>query len=156
MRSVRTIVDRLNSRTVKTDDGCWIFQTTSKTHGGHCVIGWNGKTWLAHRASWVVFNGAIPNGLNVLHKCVGHPDCWNPEHLYLGTQKENGADAVSQGRFPDRRGENGGSAKLTNALVRELRGNREGFSLDQVAEMYGINRNTLKSVLYNQRIWTNV
>ena len=53
---------------------------------------------LAHRISWELHNGPITEGMNVNHKCnVAH--CVNPEHLYVGTQKQNVRDSINAGNF---------------------------------------------------------
>jgi hypothetical protein len=57
----------------------------------------NGKTILAHRLSYQLFKGPIPDGLHVLHKC-DVTECVNPEHLFVGTNLENITDSVSKGR----------------------------------------------------------
>jgi hypothetical protein len=52
---------------------------------------------MAHRWSWTLANGPIPDGMVVMHRC-DNPPCVNPGHLSLGTQLENIADRVSKGR----------------------------------------------------------
>lgn len=59
----------------------------------------------AHRAVWTAYNGPIPDGLFLLHKCDVKA-CVNPEHLSLGTQADNIRDMINKGR--DRRGNGGG------------------------------------------------
>jgi len=72
--------------------GCWVF--TGPTVGrGHGMWG----RVLAHRHSWSLANGPIPEGMWVLHHC-DNPPCVNPMHLYLGTIRENTDDAVARGR----------------------------------------------------------
>ena len=87
--------------------GCWIWMKAMRwdgygkaTHQGCRGIG-------AHRWAWEVVNGPIPKGLNVLHRC-DVKSCVNPDHLFLGTQKENLADCRAKGRW---HGKNQNSAK---------------------------------------------
>lgn len=71
---------------------CWVWTA--------CAIkgyGYISRT-LAHRVSWEIHNSPIPEGLCVLHKC-DNPPCVNPEHLFLGTKKDNILDAVAKGRW---------------------------------------------------------
>lgn len=77
-------------------NGCWEY-SAAVTHNGYGRIKHNGKTIRAHRASWLVHFGPIPDGLNVLHKC-DNPPCINPDHLFLGTTQENMDDKVAKGR----------------------------------------------------------
>lgn len=51
----------------------------------------------AHRVSWALTYGPVPDGLDVLHKC-DNPPCVNPEHLFLGTQRDNNLDRDAKGR----------------------------------------------------------
>jgi hypothetical protein len=77
---------------------------------------------LAHRVSWSISNGPIPVEMCVLHRC-DNPSCVNPEHLFLGTQKDNIADMVEKGRnkSPGVKGQSHHSAKLNNAGVHKIR-----------------------------------
>jgi hypothetical protein len=81
-------------------DGCWIWQGAKHFRGyGACAQTYGDCR--AHRVSWLLTNGPIPKGQGVLHKC-DTPLCVNPEHLYLGDQKQNHADRVARGRFGHR------------------------------------------------------
>ena len=79
---------------------------------GYGVISVNGKERTAHRVTWERTYGFIPNGLFVLHRCDNRP-CINPEHLFLGTQRDNCHDRKIKGREADRRGEKNGRVKIT-------------------------------------------
>jgi len=79
---------------------CWIWTSKSRANFGYGVInlgGRNGKIERAHRVSWMLHNGAIPDGIFVLHRC-DVPLCVNPDHLFLGTRDDNNKDMSKKGR----------------------------------------------------------
>ena len=81
-----------------TNGGCWLWSAQSQTDFGYGLFKWAGKYLGAHRASWLMLVGPIPPGLSVCHKC-DIPQCINPDHLFLGTQKANVQDAIAKGRW---------------------------------------------------------
>lgn len=79
-------------------NGCWEWIGSCSHNGyGRMYLPETKKVEQAHRVSWKIFKGAIPNGLLVLHKC-DNPPCINPEHLFLGTYKDNSDDKIKKGR----------------------------------------------------------
>jgi hypothetical protein len=92
---VRSAADRFWSKVEKSDE-CWKW-TAGKHNAGYGVFWEKGRFYKAHRWSWERERGPIPDGLNLLHKC-DNPACVRPDHLFLGTQKDNVNDMVSKGR----------------------------------------------------------
>jgi hypothetical protein len=82
---------RLFKKVRPTTSGC-LEWSGCKTHGGYGTITVFNIRWSTHRLSWTVFNGPIPNGLHVLHKC-DNPSCVHPDHLFVGEHKDNMRDA---------------------------------------------------------------
>lgn len=98
-KRITPIYERLMARTVKHENGCWIW-TGAVDHRGYGTIasGIPGRPVKAHRVSYRHHHGAIKDGLGVCHHC-DTPRCVNPAHLYAGTQKQNMHDAIERGRF---------------------------------------------------------
>jgi hypothetical protein len=79
----------------KDKSGCWIFKHYKTDH--YPAFDFHGQTMGAHRASYLMFKGRIPRGKLVLHSCDNRK-CVNPDHLSIGTYKENARQMVSRGR----------------------------------------------------------
>lgn len=75
---------------------CWLWNA-AKYESGYGKYSFNKKPVYAHRFAWIHFNGEIPKGLFVLHKCDIR-NCVNPAHHFLGTKQENTDDMISKGR----------------------------------------------------------
>lgn len=83
--------------TIDEGSGCWLWKSTITIHG-YGLHNYKRKRMAAHRVSWILHNGEIPQGLFVLHKCDVR-SCVNPAHLFLGTQSDNMQDCIKKGRF---------------------------------------------------------
>lgn len=77
---------------------CWLW-TAGTTKAGYGQAASAGLNRYAHRVSWRLTHGPVPDGLWVLHKC-DNPPCLNPAHLFLGTAKDNAMDREAKGRHP--------------------------------------------------------
>lgn len=115
--------------------GCWLW--LGATNGnGYGTFKWSAsESRLAHRASWEIHRGPVPDGRHVLHRCDVRA-CVNPAHLFLGTNDDNVADRVAKGRNAPAAGEMNGRAKLTAEDVRMIRAS--GESVTALARKFGV------------------
>lgn len=102
---------------------CWEWRAYRQPKG-YGLIAHGRGTMLAHRMSWLLNVGMIPDGLCVLHKC-DNASCVNPSHLFLGTRADNNHDMERKGRAVHPEGDNNGSRLHPELLAR---GSRHGMS----------------------------
>lgn len=148
--------------------GCWLWM--GKPNGaGYGRITIQYQEMRAHRWSWNLHRGFIPDDICVLHKCDTR-SCVNPDHLFLGTREENQYDMARKGRaasgdrsgqrkYPERspRGESHGLSKLTVQEVREIRGlaTNSRLTYTAIGEMFQVSRTAIGHIVYRRR-WSHV
>jgi len=140
---------------VDVGDGCWLWTAGTDKYGYGLFYAGEGMR-LAHRLSWVMAKGEIPEGLCVLHRC-DVPSCVRPGHLFLGTQAENNRDMRDKGREFRPIGERHGKAKLTEDDVREIRRTYAagGISYRELGLIYGVCKENVYAVV-RRKSWVHV
>jgi hypothetical protein len=144
---------RFWEKIVKEENGCWTWTGTKS--GGYGALYRSGKTVKTHRFSYELHKGNIPSGICVCHSC-DNPCCCNPDHLFLGTFKENNQDRAKKGRSRGvfQRGEDHPNSKLTKEKVRSIREVYSSGSISQrkLAKAFDVNQSTIRNILKG-RIW---
>lgn len=148
---------------VQKGDECWEWQA-SGDRWGYGQIKHQGVMRLAHRVSWEMHHGAIPEGMQVCHRCDNRK-CVRPDHLFLGTQRENVKDMHAKGRQGVSQGQRLSKAnekrrmegvKLTVESVRGIRADKaRGDTVAAISEKYGVNHMTIWKVTTG-RTWKHV
>lgn len=146
------LADRFWAKVSKTDN-CW-FWVGQISNTGYGRIDGREKPLAAHRISWELHYGLIPENCHVLHRC-DNKKCVNPEHLFLGDQRDNNNDKMSKER--QGRGVMMPQAKLTDNIVRRLRKRyfNGGVTQQQLADEVGICIGRMNWVLRN-KAWRHV
>ncbi len=141
---------------------CWIWtgaRLKGKYDYGVFTIGRGQGVVRSHRFAWSYVHGDIPEGMFVLHKC-DRPCCVNPDHLFVGNQKDNMDDMQSKGRravgdLVSSKGEKNPKAKLTEHDIHEIRRLRPFMSLTQLAARFRVHIATIKRVMNGKR-WSHI
>lgn len=159
VRRAEAPVEERFFRFVEKTDGCWLWTGKSvnkKGYGSISLGGKGGKHKLAHRLSYEMHKGSIPDGLVVMHQC-DNPKCVNPDHLEVGTQSQNIKDAIARGRkqMPTckTRGEECGASKLTEQIVLDIRSST--LSLAKLAMQHGVAKSTIERIRY-RKTWRHI
>lgn len=133
---------------------CWNW-VKALTTNGYGVLTVDKIQYRAHRLSYSVFIDEIPDGLEICHKCDNHR-CCNPDHLFIGTHRENMADMVKKGRQRSIYGSEHCGSKITEAdalQIREL--SESGIPGYRIAELYNISKSNV-SMIINRHTWKHI
>lgn len=143
----RTVEDRFWAKVRTGRPGsCWAWTASTNIHGYGHMGGVSGKgTLAAHRVSWEIHHGPIPDGLWVLHAC-DNPSCVNPGHLFLGSPRENTLDMIEKGR--NVRGQDHHRARLTEGNITAIRNaHKTGTPQKELAAKYGVSKQHVSRVV---------
>lgn len=150
-----TQVERFWEKVRKTSS-CWLWtgQCHGPGYGRLDTFAPKRTVSYAHRLSWQLHFGPIPDGLSVCHHC-DNPPCVNPAHLFLGTQSENSRDMQKKGR--NAKGATFRNAKLTEATVREIRARYAagGIVQQNLADQFGVSISQINGVVH-RKTWRHV
>ncbi|HMN15178.1 MAG TPA: HNH endonuclease [Bellilinea sp.] len=156
VKDLPTIDERFWSKVkVGKPDECWFWIAGIKSTGrGNFSVG--RRNIQAHRMAWLLTNGDIPEGMFLCHTC-DNGLCVNPNHLYVGTPKENTADMINRNRKAVLVGEFSSRAKLTVSQVRQIRKMYSAGKKSQnaIAEVFGVSRSTIEAIIL-RRNWKSV
>lgn len=130
---------------------CWEWNGSKRGGYGRIIVGsrkdGSRRTITAHRLSYILNFGEIPDGMEICHKC-DNPCCINPGHLFAGTRQDNVNDREIKGRNITFTGEEQPLAKLTKKAVKDARWERtyKGTSYEKLAAKYGVAKKTIHGV----------
>lgn len=153
---------------VKKGPDCWEWQAGCFRGGGYGMFWRDGKNMGAHRVSWEIHRGLIPEGMFICHRC-DNPPCVNPAHLFLGTPADNQADASRKGRLPAGsrhhmrqqpelilRGDDAPWSKLTSEkIVRIRRLHSEGANASELSRRFNVSRWAIRRVVARET-WKHI
>ena len=115
------VIERLEAKTVITEQGCWKWHG-STVEDGYGVISYQGQQHRIHRLIYSIYKGALIPGMLICHTC-DNPPCWNIDHIWQGTYSDNTQDMWAknrQGKFKRGR-KHGESSKLFVNDIHEIR-----------------------------------
>lgn len=158
-------IDRFWSKVVK-KPGCWEYNSATDRDGYHAhsymLNGKRIKTG-AHRFMMMVNGHTIPIGYVVCHHC-DNPGCVNPNHLFIGTVKDNNDDKVRKGRQTKLKGSKNPQSKINETIARAIKaeavvGSRVGYNngsnIKTVAKKYGVHVETVR-LIAQEKTWKHI
>jgi hypothetical protein len=135
--------------------GCWLWTGTVTQSAGHASIRCGSTMKMVHRLNYARFKGTIPAGIIVRHKC-DIACCVNPDHLILGTPRDNSQDRVDRNTIHPAHGSRCHAAKWTDEKVIEIRRlYEEGWTLKEIGVKFGVWFSTISGIV-RRKSWRHV
>ena len=148
------LVRRFEEKYVKADSGCWEWTASKAGKGyGQIKLPRQRRQIYAHQLSYLIHKGEIPKGRYICHTC-DNPGCVNPDHLFLGTAKDNLQDMKAKNRHLC--GSKNAIAKLTEDNVRQIKVMLSvKVPQSRIAAVYGVSQIEISRINTGQR-WSHV
>ena len=140
---IKTLQQRFDEKYIPvTESGCWLWEANTNAKGYGRLRNDGGSTY-AHRISYQLHKGDVPNGMMVLHDC-DNPSCVNPEHLHLGNNSDNMVEMYQRNRFPNQ--------KLTLDKVKTILSRLKlGVKQKDIAKEFKVHFDTISGISTGKR-----
>lgn len=144
------------------NNDCWDWTGARRARAGqpydnlYGMYNMNGKMIGAHVASFILFKGPVPAGLDVAHKCH-RKCCVNPDHLEAQTRSQNCKESYKDRSMNRAKGENNAASKLTAEQVKKLRRkyHEEKWGCVRLSREFGVSTTTVMNII-NRKVWKDV
>lgn len=134
----------------ETAAACWLWLGGVNQRG----YGFCGHSQKAHRVAWELFNGPIPKGMSICHKCDVR-NCVNPSHLFIGTHADNNHDMIAKGRAVNLNGESHALAGLTEKQVIDIRKRAFRGSYSALSREFGVSVQHIHRIVHG-KAWKHI
>lgn len=156
-RAGNQIHDFLERIQINPSTKCWEWQG-ARDRDGYGHMGYKNKIYLVHRLAYMYYHNISESNIKnkvVMHAC-DNPSCVNPNHLNLGTPKDNVHDCIKKGRRVQSKGESNGNSKLTEYQVKKIKELYQlGISQEELARMFNVSRRSIYNIR-NNITWNHV
>jgi hypothetical protein len=152
-----TLEERFQRHYIQGDPNeCWEWQAGRDKDGYGSIGNGTGRSIKAHRYAYERTYGAILPSMVVMHTC-DNPPCVNPNHLRMGTHRENSQDKIRKGRADSSKGASHHSAVLDREKVLQIRqlSTSGGYSQQELAAMFGVKQNTISRTI-SRKTWKGI
>lgn len=136
------LLDAFNERVCKTASGCWEWNGLTNTHG-YAIIAKHSGNIMGHRASYYLFKGDFDHTADIMHLCH-NPQCTNPDHLEVGTRKQNMVMSQKDGRL---------QRHIPLDQIERIQAMRkQGMSLAQIGRVFGCTKQSVRHTIIQHKL----